>query len=709
MSADVRTGLLGGVLATTVMLTTSLSYAALVFSGGLSTGLRFGMTDALLATAFISATLGLFGSMRFPVGGPPGNALAVVAVIAAEIERTISAEGRPEALMPTVLVAIGLTTVSSGAFLFLLGALRAGRWMRFIPYPVVGGVLGAAGWLIVLGSLRVMGGGSRLELGVGLAFAILLVLATMRIRHPLVLPSLLVAGTGTFYAALLAGRVSVANARSLGWLFNVPHGSPFAIPWLPATLGAVAWPAIGQSAANIAAVLLVMALSVLFNTSGIELTTEREADLDHELRTQGAANVASGLFGGFVCVGLPNVTLLTYRYAGTSRIPPLVVAGASVLLLLGGAALVDAVPRFVFGALIFNTGFMFLYEWCVRTARRLPLYDYLSILAIVAVVVRFGYVAGVVAGILIGCIIFVVTYSQVRVVKHSLSGAEYRSVVMRSSEERAVLREHGEAIRILVLQGFIFFGLAERLQRGIRALLETSGRRPKFVVLDFRAVSGLDSSAASSFAKMRQVAGRRDAILVFTGMTPEMERQWKLSTGKDARGVVQFPEIDAALEYCEGQILAEYAGDRSDETTLEDWLGSELGDEHLVERLVRFLETRALEHGELLCEQGSPADAMFFIERGRVGVSVRTENGSVRLRSLGDRTILGEMGLYRSSERSASVIAEKPSVVHVLRREAFRELEREDPVLAATFHAAIVRTLADRLEFESAMVASLQR
>ena len=67
------------------------------------------------------------------------------------------------------------------------------------------------------------------------------------------------------------------------------------------------------------------------------------------------------------------------------------------------------------------------------------------------------------------------------------------------------------------------------------------------------------------------------------------------------------------------------------------------------------------------------------------------------------------MGLYRHGLRSASLTADKPSIVYVLKRESFEEMEREDAALAAAFHAAIVRTLADRLEFESAMAASLQR
>lgn len=707
MGASLRAGLLGGALATTVVLTSALSYAALVFSGGLSSGLGIGMTAALLATAFMSAALALFGSLRFEIGGPSGNAIAVVAVIAAAIEQAL-ANRPPEVVMATVVVAIAISSAVSGVVLICLGMLRAGRWMRFIPYPVVGGMFGAAGWLMIRGSLRVIGTASTTELVVGLAFAALLIAATMRVRHPLVLPSLLAGGIVAFYAVVAARGLSIESLRDRGWLFDVPHGSPFAMPWNPNTLQHVIWSVFPHRFDDVAAIVVVVAISVLLNTSVLELMTQREADFDRELRVQGLANLTSGLFGGFVCVGAPNATMLSYRSAGASRIPAVVVTLTSLAILFGGRAIVDAVPRFVFGALIFTTGFGFLYEWCVRTARRLPLYDYLSILAIVAVVIRFGYVAGVAAGFLIGCIIFVVTYSHVRVIKHDLSGVEFRSGVIRSPEERDALAAHGDAIRILVLQGFIFFGMADRLQRAVRELLDGATRRPELMIMDFRAVNGLDSSAVSSFLKIRQLTERDGVELIFTGMSSDLQHQWKSGLERDIH-IQHFEEIDAALEYCEAKVLAQYAAHGFEDATLSDWLRRELGDESFAQRFAGLLELRHLSEGEVLCAQGSPADAMFFIERGRVAVSLQTDSGNVRLRSLGDRTILGEMGLYRSSVRSASVLAERPSVVHMLTRESFENMERDDPALAAAFHAAIVRTLADRLEFESAMVASLQR
>ena len=705
-SAAVKSGIIGGALAAVLTLTSALSYAVLIFNGDLASGLGFGITVALLPAVVLSAALVLFGSMRFQTGTPIGNTAAVIAVAAASIARTIPNDAHAS-LLPTVLVAIAISTSIVGLALFLLGVLRAGRWMRFIPYPVVGGVLGAAGWLFMVGSVSVIGTASHTELAVGLGFSVLLVAATMRVKHPLVLPALLASGVACFYIVLALRGISVESARGAGWFLNIPHASAFVNPW--ADLQLVRWAALGQHFGDLLTLLVVGALSVLLNTSGLELATRSESDLDRELQVQGVANVACGMLGGLTGVGGLSNTLLSYRIAGPSRIPPIVLAVTSLAVIFGGTSLVAGIPRFVFGALIFTTGFAFLYEWCVRTARRLPLHDYLSILAIVAVVVRFGYVAGVLCGVLIGCIIFVVTYSRINVIKHNLSGAEFRSSVLRGAEDRALLATHGHVIRILSLQGFIFFGMADRLYRAIKALLDAPRGRPEYLILDFRDVIGLDSSAASSFAKIRQVAERDSVTLIFSSLATDLERRWRSASPADAKGIVQFRNLDGALEYCENDVLARYAQDRSEETTMQKWLQTELGDEDMALRLIGFLERRALSEGELLCEQGTTANEMFFIEQGRVGVTVGNGKGTVRLRSLGERTILGEMGLYRSRERTASVVAEQTSVVYVLSRAAFTTMERDDPSLAASFNAAIVRTLADRLEFESTMVASLQR
>lgn len=69
------------------------------------------------------------------------------------------------------------------------------------------------------------------------------------------------------------------------------------------------------------------------------------------------------------------------------------------------------------------------------------------------------------------------------------------------------LRERGEQSHVLKLQGYIFFGTGNRLLTGIRARLMDAAVRPlRFLVLDFKRVSGLDSSVLITFTKLTQYA-----------------------------------------------------------------------------------------------------------------------------------------------------------------------------------------------------------
>jgi len=105
-----------------------------------------------------------------------------------------------------------------------------------------------------------------------------------------------------------------------------------------------------------------------------------------------------------------------------------------------------------------------------------------------------------------------------------------------------------------------------------------------------------------------------------------------------------------------------------------------------------------------------PADDLYFIESGRVAIALNVAGaGARRLRTLGPKTLLGEMGLQRSALRSAGVVIDEAAVVYQLNITAMREIEAAHPEAAAGFHAMVVKAVADRLEFSNAMVAALQR
>ncbi len=70
-------------------------------------------------------------------------------------------------------------------------------------------------------------------------------------------------------------------------------------------------------------------------------------------------------------------------------------------------------------------------------------------------------------------------------------------------------------------------------------------------------------------------------------------------------------------------------------------------------------------------------------------------------------TVLGEMGLYTRQPRSAAAAAEEPTCLYKLTFEAFNEIEKDDPALAAEFHKFVVKSLSERLARANTEVSAL--
>jgi sulfate permease, SulP family len=65
------------------------------------------------------------------------------------------------------------------------------------------------------------------------------------------------------------------------------------------------------------------------------------------------------------------------------------------------------------------------------------------------------------------------------------------------------------------------------------------------------------------------------------------------------------------------------------------------------------------------------------------------------------------MGFYRNMPRTADVVAEAPTVVYRLTREAFDRMQEKDPAAAAALHKLIIRLLSDRLDFANREISAL--
>jgi len=711
-----------GAICALVSLVFTLSYAALIFSGPLTPWLSQG-----LAATFVTATVGatimaLRSSLGFSLASPDSSTCAVSAALAAALVGHLVAAGAGAHLLVPALVTLALSAGLAGLLLCVLGLTHAGRMIRFVPYPVIGGFLGSTGWLITAGAVQVITGHpvtltgldaflaptTAAQLAAGVVVAAVLILAKPRFRGAFALPLELLACTLALYAVLLLFGIPLGEARAEGWMFIAPKALSVALPWTMSELDQVPWGYLPWLAADVFAVMFVTAVSMLLNLSALELVSRQEADLDRELNALGLANLASAALGGFVN-GMPlSRSTLSYNLAGTSRIPGFMVALSSAAMLVVDPFFLGYIPKCVLGGLLLSLGYDMLKKWLVESYRQISRLEYASLIAIAAIIIKWGFVPGVLIGIVIGCATFAFSASRVDVIKFSFDGSEYRSSLDRGLGELAVLRQHGREIQGLSLQSYLFFGSANYLYEHVKSLL-TAHPHCRFLIFDLRLVTGVDSSAAHSFIQIKRAADRCGAQLVLVNINKELMRSFR-GMGLLSKDVAVEADVDHALESCENALIKLHSQQANEAGSLRDWLAQALGNGEYADVLARECRRVNFRAGDVITRQHAPADCMHFILEGRVDVKVETEDGTaIRVRSLGRYTTIGEMGLITRQPRSASIHAETECVLYELPVEAFDRLTREQPLLVQALLRYAIGLMAERLSFASRLIAVLQR
>lgn len=713
---------LGGSAASVLTITFGLSYALLIFTGPLAPYLSYGVAATFIASAILGTVIALGSSFPFAIAAPESSTAAMTGILAAALVEHMTSLDPSAALLGPVLMTLALSAILTGIVLCGFGVTRMGRAIRYVPYPVVGGFLGATGCLIVLGAVRVITGHAvrwtsldqfanflnLSELTAAFAMALLLYLTWHRSRNSLGLPIILVSGVVAAHIGFRLAGISLAEAQASGWTFQPPPGVSFMLPWSAAGISHYPWHLLPELTADLIAVVFVTASSTLFNTAGIEVASHREANLERELNVTGLANILSGIFGGYTgCISVSR-SVLNANSGGTGRLSGLTGAAISLLMLAAAPTLLGYMPKFVLGGLLLYLGADQLHKWIVQSRRRLSSIEYLSLLAIIVIIVKWGFIAGILIGVVIGCTTFALSASRIDSIKYGFDGSEYRSSLDRARDDLAVLFAHGGKIQGLNLQSYLFFGSANRLYQHVKALL-TEQPECRFLIFDFKLVTGIDSSAAYSFAQIKRATHDRGIKLVLVHLSAAAEKALRSSEFISSE-VNIMPELDHALEWCENEIIGQHKGREREETSLRDWFTEILGNEADATELIHRCQRIEVDAGEIIVSAGDAADSMHFILDGRVGVMFPTgDGGTTRVRSLGRYTTIGEMGLVTRVPRSATIQAEVASILYVLSAEQFDAIKDNDPVLGQKLLTYFVSIIAERLTFATRMIAVLRR
>ena len=721
VKSNIVPSIIAGVIGGIIKIVAAMAFSALIFTGTLAAYLPQGIGIVLFGFLLFAVISTFTASYPVNINTPQDIPIAIIALIATTVMATNGKDWDAETTFQFIFVTIALTSILVGIFFFILGTLKLGKLVRFIPYPVVGGFLAGTGWLIVkFAFIMTAGMGLSLDNVVslfdqatlpkwfpGLIFGLIMLISSRYTKHYLLIPALLAIGITSFYAIMFFYGFSYTDLESNGYLLGpFPEGGLF--QGLPLKyLSDFKWSIFLEQLPAIGTMMILNAISVLFNYSGLEIIIKKDLDLDQELKTTGIGNIIAGLGGappGHLSLG---GTLLSISIGSKSKLTNIVIALLCAITLFFGSEVLSFFPRIILGGLLFNLGLSFLVDWLYSTWSRVPKTDYTIILLIFLVIGTVGFLEGVITGLLMSVVLFVVSYSKVEIIKHELTGKTFHSNVERSESLKNIIDDSGDQTLILPLQGFIFFGSANRLLERIKLHLQSQNEKNlKYLVFDFKQVTGVDSSTINSFNKLRILAELDNFQVLFCNLTPQIISQFE-AEGLFADSMdlfLKFDDLDHGMEWCEEQIISETTISSNKQKEEIDEI--KLFEEKFADLLIYF-ESKDINQNTTFIEQGNDPEGLYFIKSGRVTVELLSSNNKIRLKSMGTGTVVGEVSLYLKTQATASVISNTACKTYFLSHENFEKLNKEDPERAAELHTYIVKLLSDRLAKSNATIQAL--
>lgn len=498
-----------------------LSMAIAIASG---VGPERGLYTAIIGGFLVSA----FGGSRFQIGGPAG---AFIVLVSACVTQT-GVEG------------LILATFLSGGMLAVLGVLRLGSYIRFMPYPVTVGFTTGIGVIILASQMKDLFGlhlngpepgeiiakvetlwaarDSFNPTALGVALGTILVIESVK-RIDSRLPSLLI---GVALASLVAAVLGLQVETIASRFGALPRILP--APALPdfsreAVIAALPW---AVSFTLLGAIESLLSAMVADGMSG----TQHRSNM--ELVAQGLANMGAAIFGGFCVTGTIARTATNVRAGARGPISGMLHALFILLFMVVAAPLAGYIPLAALAGLLAIVAWNMIERHEFLALLRSSRGDALVLLATFLLVVFRDLTEGIVVGFALGGLVFIRHMSEMtRLQRAPLTHEEAEDVESQNSD-----------LVIYRLHGAVFFGSVARLG----TVLDRIAQRPRAVVIDFSEVSFVDSTGARMVLTLARKLARRNGVLYLTGASPELRR------GMEAQGLTEtevrfLPDSDAVV------------------------------------------------------------------------------------------------------------------------------------------------------------------
>lgn len=459
-----------------------------------------------LFTAIVGGFLISFlGGSRFQIGGPAG---AFIVLMASIVDR-FGFDG------------ILIVTLSAGLLLTLIGLLKLGTYIKYVPHPVTVGF--SAGIAIIIASSQV-----KDFLGLKLTGnepgEIIPKFETLYAALPTINPSaaLLALGSVVLIVALRKLRpnwpgflIAVTCAALAAWLFNLQVETistrfgmlPRSLP--SPTLPDITVEKIRLLMPDILAVTLLGGIESLLSAVVADSMSGRRHRPNMELVAQGIANMACSLFGGITATGTIARTATNVRSGATSPVAGMLHALFIMLFILVAAPLAGYVPLAALSAILMVVAWNMAERHEFIRLVKVSKTDAAVLLATFLLVVFVDLSTGIVVGVVMGCLLFM----------HRMSQSIAIETHQHAEEEREYVTVPGVIIHRI--SGAFFFGAAS----GVAMVLNRMNTKARAYVLDFTNVPFVDSTAAHELHSFVTKASQQSVPVYLTGATLHVRRE----------------------------------------------------------------------------------------------------------------------------------------------------------------------------------------
>lgn len=522
---NLKGDIFGGITAGIVALPLALAFGIQAFGGiddpaASSMGALAGLIGATLLGFFAS----LFGGTHSQISGPTGPMTVITAAL-------ISGVWASQQSMSAVLISMSLAGLFCGLFQIVFGIIKLGKYVRYIPYPVLSGFMSGIGVIIILQQIYPLIGlkspvlvvdmitqlPERIAGGISLA-ALFLGLGTIAIIYlfPLItkkIPSTLVALLVMTIVALFCNMDEKLLIGSIPAGFPMPFFAKEGI-----SLSGLNWGEILKASIIPGLTLAGLgSIDTLLTSVVADNITKTHHNSNRELVGQGIGNMISGLFCGIAGAGATMRTVVNVKSGGRSQISGMVHSLLLLAVLLGLGRFVRYVPLSVLAGILITVGWGIIDFKGFKDLLKIPKADAVVLIIVFLLTVFVDLLTAVGIGMVIACVLFMKRASDL--VEGGYSSSEMTNFDKESpwSDEGGIPDEMRHKIYIQRLNGPIFFGTITKFQNVMNDVPEDA----KIVIIRMRLVSFMDQSGLYAMETAIKDLQDRGVMVLMTIIQPQ--------------------------------------------------------------------------------------------------------------------------------------------------------------------------------------------